>query len=90
MLDGQPTGHFLLQMIQFASEWVCGDVKHSTECMSGILPEMKMQDLVFCFYLSYRCCSFIFQSVFVAISWAHPVQKIKEGKIKVTLSNSTR
>lgn len=31
MLDDQATGHFLLQMIQFASEWDHGDIKHSTE-----------------------------------------------------------
>lgn len=31
MLDDQATGQFLLQRIQFASEWGHGDVKHSTE-----------------------------------------------------------
>lgn len=32
MLDDKATGHFLLQMIQFVSEWEHDDVKHSTEC----------------------------------------------------------
>ena len=31
MLDDKATGHFLLQMIQFVSEWEYDDVKHSTE-----------------------------------------------------------
>lgn len=88
MLDDQATGHFLSQMIQFASEWVCGDVKHSTEHVrDSAWDENAGSGLLLLF--DYRCCSFIFQSVFVAVSWACPVQKIKEGKIKATLSNST-
>lgn len=77
MLDDKATGHFLLQMIQFVSEWEM-TMLNTAQNVAGILSEKETQDLAFCFYLSCRCCSFIFQSAFVVISWACPVAEDKE------------
>lgn len=76
MLDDKATGHFLLQMIQFVSEWERDDVKHSTECGRDSVWERNAGSGLL--LLSCRCCSFIFQSTFVAISWACPVAEDKE------------